>query len=54
MIAPKIITKASSVNIHPGAHLGMGIETERKPANLDMLQVCTHPMPERLENLLEH
>ena len=35
-LAPKIIAKASSVNVHPGAHLSTGVKIERKSANQDV------------------
>ena len=50
-LVPRIITKVSSVNVPLGMHLGMGVEIERKSANLDAPQVHTHPTPGRLDKL---
>ena len=37
-----------SVNTHSSAHPSAEVEIERKPMNLDMPQVHTHPTQERL------
>ena len=34
-LTPKIIVKASTINVHPSAQLGAGVGIERKSANLD-------------------
>ena len=34
-LVPKIIAKASSVNVHPSVHLGVGVKIERKSVNPD-------------------
>ena len=35
-LAPIIIAKASTVNVHPGVHLSVGAKIEGKSANPDM------------------
>ena len=32
-LAPKLIAKASTVNMHPGAHSSVGVKMGRKSAN---------------------
>ena len=34
-LVPKIIAKASTVNVHPGAHTSVGPDIDRKSANLE-------------------
>ena len=54
-LAPRIVTKASSVDTHLSVHLGMGVEIETKPVNPDAPQVHIHPTPERLrQTILEN
>ena len=51
-VAPRIVTKAFSVNTHLSALQGVEVKIERKPMNLDVPQVHTHPTPERLDKLI--
>ena len=39
-LVPKIIVKASTVNVHPGVHQSVGAEIERKSGNC-MCNECT-------------
>ena len=48
---PGIITKVSSVDVHPSAHLGMRVEIEKKSVTPDAPQVYTHPTSGRLDKL---
>ena len=50
-LAPRLITKAFSVNTHSSAYPSVEVEIERKPTNLDVPQVHICPPPERLDKL---
>ena len=52
-LAPKIIAKASTVNVHPGVCPSAEVEIERKSVNPDAQQVHTLPTPGRLDKLFE-
>ena len=44
--------KALSVNVHPGAHLSVRVEIERKSVNPATQQVHTLPTPGRLDKFI--
>ena len=48
-----MIAKASTVNVHLGAHLSVGVEIGRKSVNPDIQQVHTLPTPEGLDKLFK-
>ena len=52
-LVPKIIVKASTVNVHPSAHLSAGVKIGRKSANPDVQRVHTLPTPGRLDKHFE-
>ena len=52
-LTPKIIIKASTVNVHSCVHLSAGVKIGKEHANPDAQWVHTLPTPERLDNLFE-